>query len=65
MLRSERDKLALEANFAKERLDRFTKEFEHQVTILFGFVILLSLSLYLSPIPHPQLNLMCGVSCDV
>ncbi|XP_059455352.1 nuclear-pore anchor isoform X2 [Corylus avellana] len=29
-LRSERDKLALEANFAKERLDRFMKEFENQ-----------------------------------
>ncbi|KAI4333246.1 hypothetical protein L6164_018080 [Bauhinia variegata] len=30
VLRSERDKLALEANFARERLDSFTKEFEHQ-----------------------------------
>ena len=31
MLRSERDKMALEANFARERLDSFMKEFEHQV----------------------------------
>lgn len=30
-LRSERDKFALEANFAREKLDRFMKEFEHQV----------------------------------
>ncbi|KAI8550055.1 hypothetical protein RHMOL_Rhmol06G0074600 [Rhododendron molle] len=29
-LRSERDKFALEANFAREKLDRFMKEFEHQ-----------------------------------
>ncbi|KAF5728160.1 nuclear-pore anchor isoform X1 [Tripterygium wilfordii] len=29
-LRSERDKLALEATFARERLDSFMKEFEHQ-----------------------------------
>ncbi|KAL6974118.1 hypothetical protein U1Q18_028301 [Sarracenia purpurea var. burkii] len=29
-LRSERDKCALEANFAREKLDRFMKEFEHQ-----------------------------------
>ncbi|XP_052178509.1 nuclear-pore anchor isoform X2 [Diospyros lotus] len=29
-LRSERDKLELEANFAREKLDRFMKEFEHQ-----------------------------------
>ncbi|CAK9179681.1 unnamed protein product [Ilex paraguariensis] len=29
-LRSERDKLALEANFAQEKLVRFMKEFEHQ-----------------------------------
>lgn len=29
-LRSDRDKLALEANFARERLDSFMKEFEHQ-----------------------------------
>ncbi|KAE9621513.1 putative nucleoprotein TPR/MLP1 [Lupinus albus] len=29
-LRSERDKMALEANFARERLDSFMKEFEHQ-----------------------------------
>ncbi|PON44121.1 Nucleoprotein TPR/MLP [Parasponia andersonii] len=29
-LRSERDKLALEANFSRERLDSFMKEFEHQ-----------------------------------
>ncbi|GAB4836733.1 hypothetical protein Ancab_001647 [Ancistrocladus abbreviatus] len=29
-LRSERDKLALEANFAQERLERFMKEFDHQ-----------------------------------
>ncbi|KAF7822471.1 nuclear-pore anchor [Senna tora] len=30
VLRSERDKLVLEANFARERLDSFMKEFEHQ-----------------------------------
>ncbi|ONI11781.1 hypothetical protein PRUPE_4G125000 [Prunus persica] len=30
LLRSERDKLALEANFARERLESFMKEFEHQ-----------------------------------
>ena len=30
-LRAERDKMALEANFARERLDSFMKEFEHQV----------------------------------
>lgn len=30
-LRSEREKFALEANFAREKLDRFMKEFEHQV----------------------------------
>ncbi|TKY49466.1 Nuclear-pore anchor [Spatholobus suberectus] len=30
VLRSERDKMALEANFARERLDSFMKEFEHQ-----------------------------------
>lgn len=30
ILRSERDKMALEANFARERLDSFVKEFEHQ-----------------------------------
>ncbi|KAK6154564.1 hypothetical protein DH2020_008812 [Rehmannia glutinosa] len=30
-LRSERDKLALEAQFAQEKLARFMKEFEHQV----------------------------------
>ncbi|KAM1266288.1 hypothetical protein ACFX2J_035876 [Malus domestica] len=29
-LRSERDKLALEANFSRERLESFIKEFEHQ-----------------------------------
>nr|CAN80561.1 hypothetical protein VITISV_040288 [Vitis vinifera] len=29
-LRSERDKFALEANFARERLESFMKEFEHQ-----------------------------------
>ncbi|XP_042520099.1 nuclear-pore anchor [Macadamia integrifolia] len=29
-LRLERDKLAMEANFARERLDSFMKEFEHQ-----------------------------------
>ncbi|XP_057486078.1 nuclear-pore anchor-like isoform X2 [Actinidia eriantha] len=29
-LRSERDKLALEANFASEKLDRFMKDYEHQ-----------------------------------
>ncbi|OIW05349.1 hypothetical protein TanjilG_28814 [Lupinus angustifolius] len=29
-LRSERDKMALEAKFARERLDSFMKEFEHQ-----------------------------------
>ncbi|KAM7532425.1 hypothetical protein LguiB_035835 [Lonicera macranthoides] len=29
-LRSERDKLALEANFAQEKFDRFMKEYEHQ-----------------------------------
>ncbi|XP_074272093.1 nuclear-pore anchor-like [Silene latifolia] len=29
-LRSERDKLALEANFAQEKLERFVKEFNHQ-----------------------------------
>ncbi|KAL9236694.1 hypothetical protein vseg_011330 [Gypsophila vaccaria] len=29
-LRSERDKLAMEANFAQEKLDRFVKDFEHQ-----------------------------------
>ncbi|KAG6675327.1 hypothetical protein I3842_15G095500 [Carya illinoinensis] len=29
-LRTERDKLALEANFARERLDSFMKEFDHQ-----------------------------------
>lgn len=33
-LRSERDKLALEANFARERLESFMKEFEHQVIFL-------------------------------
>lgn len=32
-LRSERDKFALEANFAREKLDRFMKEFEHQVIL--------------------------------
>ncbi|XP_062093054.1 nuclear-pore anchor [Humulus lupulus] len=31
-IRSERDKFALEANFSRERLDRFMKEFEHQRT---------------------------------
>ncbi|XP_024018829.1 nuclear-pore anchor isoform X2 [Morus notabilis] len=31
-LRLERDKLALESNFARERLDSFMKEFEHQRT---------------------------------
>ncbi|KAJ6322496.1 hypothetical protein OIU77_012355 [Salix suchowensis] len=30
LLRSERDKLALDAKFARERLDSFMKEFEHQ-----------------------------------
>ncbi|XP_028799696.1 nuclear-pore anchor isoform X2 [Neltuma alba] len=30
ILRSERDKLALEANFARDRLDSFLREFEHQ-----------------------------------
>ncbi|KAJ7982109.1 nuclear-pore anchor [Quillaja saponaria] len=30
LLRSERDKLALEADFAREKLDNFMKEFEHQ-----------------------------------
>ncbi|WJX72066.1 hypothetical protein P8452_55984 [Trifolium repens] len=30
VLRSERDKIALEANFVRERLDSFMKEFEHQ-----------------------------------
>lgn len=33
-LRSERDKFALEANFARERLESFMKEFEHQVNVL-------------------------------
>lgn len=32
-LRSGRDKLALESNFAREKLDSFMKEFEHQVII--------------------------------
>lgn len=37
-LRAERDKLVLEANFARERLDRLMKEFEHQVnSLLFIF----------------------------
>ncbi|KAM3731717.1 hypothetical protein ACB098_11G003200 [Castanea mollissima] len=31
-LRSDRDKLALESNFARERLESFMKEFEHQRT---------------------------------
>ncbi|KAL3627011.1 hypothetical protein CASFOL_028374 [Castilleja foliolosa] len=30
-LRSERDKLALEVQFAQEKLARFIKEFDHQV----------------------------------
>ncbi|XP_011012854.1 PREDICTED: nuclear-pore anchor [Populus euphratica] len=30
LLRSERDKMALDAKFARERLDSFMKEFEHQ-----------------------------------
>ncbi|KAI4323302.1 hypothetical protein L6164_022918 [Bauhinia variegata] len=30
LLRSERDKLALEASFSRERLDSFVKEFDHQ-----------------------------------
>lgn len=30
LLRSERDKMALDAKFARERLDSFVKEFEHQ-----------------------------------
>ncbi|QCD96134.1 nucleoprotein TPR [Vigna unguiculata] len=30
LLRSERDKMALEADFSRERLDSFMKEFEHQ-----------------------------------
>ena len=42
-LRSDRDKLALEANFARERLDSFMKEFEHQVIILFEYFPHLSL----------------------
>ncbi|XP_062158169.1 nuclear-pore anchor isoform X2 [Alnus glutinosa] len=37
-LRSERDKFALEANFAKERLDRFMKEFEQQRTEASGIL---------------------------
>jgi hypothetical protein len=54
--------LDLEANFAKERLDRFMKEFENQVTILFGFVVL-SLSLSLSPpSPSPKKNPICYLS---
>jgi hypothetical protein len=61
-LRSERDKLDLEANFAKERLDRFMKEFENQVTILFGFVVLLSLSLSSPPSPSPKKNPICYLS---
>ncbi|KAL2330957.1 hypothetical protein Fmac_018538 [Flemingia macrophylla] len=32
VLRSECEKMALEANFARERLDSFMKEFEHQAT---------------------------------
>ncbi|KAL5548225.1 hypothetical protein UlMin_003456, partial [Ulmus minor] len=35
-LRAERDKLALEANFARERFDSFMKEFEHQRTEMNG-----------------------------
>lgn len=31
VLRSERDKIALEGNFVRERLDSFMKEFEYQV----------------------------------
>lgn len=31
LLRAERDKLGLEANFARERLDSFMKELEQQV----------------------------------
>lgn len=31
LLRSERDKMALDAKFARERLDSYMKEFEHQV----------------------------------
>lgn len=34
-LRSERDKLALDAKFARERLDSFMKDFEHQVKFIF------------------------------
>lgn len=30
LLQSEREKMALEANFSRERLDSFMKEFEHQ-----------------------------------
>ncbi|WVZ01618.1 hypothetical protein V8G54_027687 [Vigna mungo] len=32
LLRSERDKMALEADFSRERLDSFMKEFEHQAS---------------------------------
>lgn len=32
-IRSARDKLELEARFAHEKLERFMKEFEHQVHI--------------------------------
>jgi hypothetical protein len=59
--------LDLEANFAKERLDRFMKEFENQVTILFGFVVLLSLSLSPFPLPEEKSHLLSfrpGVACN-
>ncbi|OVA15206.1 Tetratricopeptide [Macleaya cordata] len=36
-MRLERDKLAMEANFARDRLDSFMKEFEHQRDELSGF----------------------------
>lgn len=47
-LRSERDRLALDAKFARERLDSFMKEFEHQV----NFYNLLSIISYLYWCPY-------------
>ena len=79
-LRSDRDKLALESNFARERLESFMKEFEHQVIIFFEKISLLCVYVcvgFSSLPPHDFVPfiifhawrciscLICGVTCDV
>lgn len=58
-LRSECDKFSLEANFAREKLESFMKEFEHQVNILPEICFMFSSSLVLDKVLHNVLGSFC------